>query len=125
MSTNFEFPWERQAMRDGEMPDGLELADQMAYTAMRNIYAAYQDKRLTRDQAASDKRKLRGEYDKAKKAAEFGAKLTRYHINQIMATSPAACAVRKDPTPENAIRLCDILDGLKRPPIEGGAANAD
>lgn len=112
-------------MRGAEMPDGLELADQMAYTALRNIYAAYRDKRLTRDQAASEKRKLRWEYDKAKKAAEFGAKLMKHQVTQIMATSPAMCAVRKNPTPENAIRLCNILDGLERPKIEGGITDAD
>lgn len=119
MSTNFEFPWERQAMRGAEMPQGLELADQMAYTTLRNIYTAYREKRLTRDQAASEKRKLRREYDKAKKSEQFAAKLTTYHVNQIMATAPAMCTVRKNPTPENAIRLCNILDGLERPKIEG------
>lgn len=120
MSTNFEFPRERQAMRGDPMPDGLELADQMAYTAMRNIYAAYRDKRLTREQAASEKQKIRREYERMKKAEAFQTKLTKYHVNQIMATSPAMCAVRKNPTPENAIRLCNILDSLERPPIEGG-----
>lgn len=117
MSTNFEFPWERQAKQGTEMPDGLPLYDQMAYTTLRNIYAAYRDKRLTREQAASEKRKLRWEYERMKKAAEFGDKLTKYHVNQIMAIAPATCAVRKDPTPENAIRLCNILDGLERPKI--------
>ena len=32
MSTGFSFPWEKAAMRGEELPDGLSLPDQMAYT---------------------------------------------------------------------------------------------
>ena len=118
MSTDFEFPWEREAMRGEPMQEGLPLHDQMAYTTLRNIYTAYREKHLTREQAASEKRKLRWEFDKAKRAEEFGRKLIQHHVNQIMATAPAICAVRKNPQPENALRLCNILDGLERPVIK-------
>ena len=39
MSTGFSFPWEKAAMRGEELPDGLSLPDQMAYTCLRHIYA--------------------------------------------------------------------------------------
>ena len=47
MSTGFSFPWEKAAMRGEELPDGLSLPDQMAYTALRNTYRAYYDKTIS------------------------------------------------------------------------------
>ena len=55
MSTGFSFPWEKAAMRGEELPDGLSLPDQMAYTALRNTYRAYYDKTISRDAAAAEK----------------------------------------------------------------------
>ena len=54
MSTGFSFPWEKAAMRGEELPDGLSLPDQMAYTALRNTYRAYYDKTISRDAAAAE-----------------------------------------------------------------------
>lgn len=42
-------------MRGEELPDGLSLPDQMAYTALRNTYRAYYDKTISRDAAADRK----------------------------------------------------------------------
>lgn len=42
-------------MRGEELPDGLSLPDQMAYTALRNTYRAYYDKTISRDAAAAEK----------------------------------------------------------------------
>ena len=34
MSTGFTFPWEKAAMHGEELPEGLSLPDQMAYTCL-------------------------------------------------------------------------------------------
>lgn len=115
MSEVWTFPWEQDAQRESDMPEGMALADMMAFTALRNIYGAYHDKRLEREQATREKRLLRREWEKAKEAEAFDRKLTDHHVRLIRAVERAVCACRKDPTPENAIRLCDVIDGLERP----------
>ena len=115
MSEVWTFPRERQASQGSDMPDGLPLADQMAYTALRSIYRDFREKRMDREQASWEKRLLRRSWEKAKEAEAFSDKLTDYHTRLIRAVEQAVCACRKDPTPENAIRLCDAIDGLERP----------
>lgn len=114
MSETWTFPWEQDAQRGADMPEGLSLADQMTYTALRNIYGSYREKRIAREQASLEKRLLRREWEKVKEAEAFDRKLTDHHVRLIRAVEQAACACRKDPTPENALRLCDMIDGLER-----------
>ena len=111
----FTWPWERDAMAGREMPEGLPLPDQAAYTAMRNIYGAYRQKALTRDAASAEKSKVRRMYDQMTEAASFQAKLAAYHVRLDKATELAKAALLKDPTAENALRLARIMDGLERP----------
>ena len=110
----YTFPWERAAMRGDEMPDGLPLPDQMAYTALRNIYDAYYKKILSRDMAAAEKRKLRWKYEEARKSWDFWEKLGKHHTKILRDSELVKNACRKNPTPENAVLLCDVLDGLYR-----------
>lgn len=42
-------------MHGEELPEGLSLPDQMAYTCLRNIYFLYYNKTISRDQAAARK----------------------------------------------------------------------
>ena len=44
----------------------------------------------------------------------FADKLTRHHVRVLKDSEAARSAYRKNPTPENALRLCDVLDGLER-----------
>lgn len=114
MSTGFSFPWEQAAMRGDEMPDGLSLPDQLAYTAMRNIYLSYHNKIISRDAAAAEKRRIRKEYERAVEQLAFADKLAEHRARQLRDTEKARTACRKNPTPENTARLCNILDGLNR-----------
>lgn len=113
MSETWTFPWEREARHGAGMPEDLSLADMMAFTTLRNIYGAYREKRVDRDTASREKFFMRREWEKAKEAEAFDRKLTDHHVQLIRAVEQAACACRKDPTPENALRLCDVIDGLE------------
>lgn len=113
MSGRFEFPWEQEARRGERVPEGLSLADMSAYTALRNIYGAYQGKRLDREQAAYEKDLLRREWCRAKDAESFERRLNGWHVRLRRAIERAACDCRKEPTAENALRLCDVVDGLE------------
>ena len=100
-------------MRGEELPEGLSLPDQMAYTCMRNIYSLYYSKTISRDWAAAEKQRVRVQWEKAASTMEFDKKLTAHHVKIMRDAEAARTACRKDPTPENALRLCNVLDGLK------------
>ena len=112
MSTGFTFPWEKAAMHGEELPEGLSLPDQMAYTCLRNIYFLYYNKTISRDQAAAEKQRIRVQWERAASVAEFERKLSEHHARVIRETEAAKTACRKDPTVENALRLCNVMDGL-------------
>jgi len=67
-------------MNGDEMPDGLSLPAQMAYTTLRNIYDVYYRKSLSREAAAAEKRKLRRQYEMAMETLAFQDKLTDHHV---------------------------------------------
>lgn len=110
----YTFPWEREAMRGAGLPDGLSVYDQMAYISLRTIYHDYHEKRLDRATASAEKRRIFGAWDKAKRTAEFERKLAFSRARVIRDTDFAKAEVRKNPSPENAIRLCNVLDGLEQ-----------
>lgn len=112
MADRFTFPWEQAAMRGDEMPDGLPLPDQMAYTAMRNIYDAYHKKTINRDTAAAEKRKVRKEYEQSVKEVNFQKKLAYFRSELSRKTEIASTDFRKNPTIEGAIRIVKIVDGI-------------
>ena len=112
MADRFTFPWEQAAMRGDEMPDGLPLPDQMAYTAMRNIYDAYHKKIISRDVAAAEKRKVRKEYEQSVKEVNFQKKLAYFRSELSRKTEIASTDFRKNPTIEGAIRIVKIVDGI-------------
>lgn len=114
MSEVWTFPWEREAMQGAEMPDGLSMYDQMAYISLRTLYHDYREKRLDRRTASAEKRRIFAAWDKAKRTAEFERKLAFFHARLYKDTEMVKTAVRKDPSPENAIRLCNVLDGLEK-----------
>lgn len=114
----WSFPWERQAMKGEPMPESLKLHEQMAFLAMRYIYLSYYAEKITQEQASEEKQKVRKVYDEAKKKFELEEKLIDYHVKHVRATEWIMREVRKNPTAENAIRLCNVLDGIERPNID-------
>ena len=99
-------------MHGEELPEGLPLPDQMAYTCLRNIYSMYYNKTISRDRAAAEKQRVRVQWEKAVSTMEFDRKLAAHHVQVIRNTEAAKTACRKDPTPENVLRLCNVLDGI-------------
>ena len=108
------FPWEGQAMNGEPMPEGLSLHDQAAYTSIRNIYAAYREGRLSKETGSAEKKMVKRKYDQAIEREKFSSKMNIYYIKLHIQAEKAMIAVRKNPTPENALRLVDILDGIEK-----------
>ena len=110
-----DFSWEREAMRGEEIPEGLGLADTAAYTALRDIYERFRGKRMGREQAVREKRVVLRQWEQAREAEALERKLLDYHVRLIRGTELAIIRCRKEPTAENALYLCDVLDGVERP----------
>ena len=53
-----EFSFERQAMRGEPLPQGLDIADSCLYVALKNLYAMYRNKMISRKDATEEKQRL-------------------------------------------------------------------
>lgn len=124
MSRKVEFPFEQEARRGQPAPDGLSLIDRMAYTALRGIYGQFYDKKISQEQAGAEKQQLWQKWTQAKETEAFERKLQDYHVRLILGVERAVCRCRKEPTAENALYLCNVLDGIERPKMDGGDPNA-
>lgn len=109
-STGVVLPWEKQAQRGDEMPDGLEYPDQVLYQALAYLYARYRMKAITREQASIEKKKLLDEYELYK----FRDSLEKEWVEIIRITELARAAFRKNPSVENGWDLIKIIEGRKK-----------
>lgn len=117
----FSLPYERAAMRGDPMPDGLCIYDQAAFQALRCLYRSFRDQMMGRDAAAEEKKKILKALDDAVKEAAFQDRLAFHRAQVIRLTEAAKAAVRKNPSPENALQLVQVLDGLAGDPAQGGS----
>ena len=53
-----EFVFEREAMRGKPLTQGLDIADSCLYIALKNLYAMYHNKLISRKDATEEKRRL-------------------------------------------------------------------
>lgn len=63
-----EFDFEKEAMQGQPLPKGLDIADSCLYVSLKNLYAMYRDKLISRKDATEEKKRLvyNWETDKAK-----------------------------------------------------------
>ena len=53
-----EFSFEREAMQGGPLPKKLDIADSCLYVALKNLYAMYHNKLISRKDATEEKKLL-------------------------------------------------------------------
>ena len=70
-STMTEFTFEREAMQGKPLPQGLDIADSCLYVALKNLYAMYQNKLISRKDATEEKRRLIYNWTTDKAKIEF------------------------------------------------------
>lgn len=63
-------PYERLAMKNEPIPDGLDLTDQKMYLSLAILYLRYHAGRVSRETAAEEKKKLMRSYLAEKKEVE-------------------------------------------------------
>ena len=66
-----EFPFERQAMQGEPLPERLDIADSCLYVALKNLYAMYHSKLISRKDATEEKRRLIYNWETDKSKLDF------------------------------------------------------
>lgn len=107
--TGIVLPWEKDAMAGLEMPDGLSYPDQILYLELRMLYRQYFQKVIDRETATKEKKKLLDEY----RCYQYQDEMGKQWVEVIRLTELARAEYRKNPCPENAMKLIDIIEGKK------------
>lgn len=66
-----EFEFERDAMNGKPLPKGLDIADSCLYVALKNLYAMYRNKMISRKDATEEKQRLVYNWTTYKSKIEF------------------------------------------------------
>lgn len=109
------FPYERQAMRGDPPPDGLDGADRLFYMQLVYLYKNYHNGVWTREQAKAVKQQFIREYAVSKSNAELFAQTVRMRN----ATDVELSRFYKEQTVENARRVFETWEGLRRSDARG------
>ena len=66
-----EFPFERRAMQGEPLPERLDIADSCLYVALKNLYAMYHSKLISRKDATEEKKRLIYNWETDKSKLDF------------------------------------------------------
>ena len=109
-----DFTWEKAAAMGEPMPPCLPTAEQKAFQAIAYLYARFRTDSISREQAVEEKRRIKASLLDEINTENFKDNLA-YQRQLILRDSEMAKIVcRKEPTPENAIALCDRIDAIQR-----------
>lgn len=105
-----ELPNERLALAGAPMPEGLEMPEQMIYQALASLYGRFRANLIDKESAVKEKQAIADAYHWYKK--DFETSYSWIWILHNVEIASSTC--RKDPTPENALALCEVLEGRKK-----------
>ena len=97
-----EFPFERDAMKGEPLPPKLDIADSCLYIALKNLYAMYHSKLISRENATEEKRRLIYNWTTDTSKIEFLNRDSEALRDKI---SVASEDYKKNPCIENADKL--------------------
>ena len=66
-----EFDFEKEAMQGKPLPKGIDIADSCLYVALKNLYAMYREKLISRKDATEEKKRLIYNWTTDKSKIEF------------------------------------------------------
>ena len=110
-----ELPYERAAMHNEPMPDGLELPDQLCYQALSLLYARYHSGKITREQGEKEARLIRRKREENIKTNEFGEKCREHAAKLWRNIEQSVMDYQKNRTTESADRLLIAIYGVGFP----------
>lgn len=103
---------EKLAMQGAAMPDSLPSAEQKFFQTMSHLYGRYHDKKIEQKQASAEKRQAYMALRREISEDTFRDNLVCHSEKLNRLKEIASCKCRKNPTEENALALCDVVDGL-------------
>ena len=109
-----DFTWERAAAMGEAMPTCLPTAEQNAFQAIAYLYARFRANAVSREQAATEKARIKASLKDEIDMENFKDNLAYQRQLILRDSEMAKIACRKDPTPENAIALCDSIDAIQK-----------
>ena len=104
-------PWEQLAIQGEEMPNDLPFPDQVLFQALSCLYARYHLKKISRERATLEKKKLLDKY----RICRFQEQLGEERVRIIKNTELARAEFRKNPSVENGFRLVAAIEGRSIP----------
>ena len=104
-----EFAFEREAMQGKPLPKGLDIADSCLYIALKNLYAMYRNKLISRKDATEEKRRFIYNWETDKSKIEFLDRDSEALRSKIGAASED---YKNNPCVENADKLYAALYNL-------------
>ena len=111
-STGVVLEFERAAMKNDPMPDGLCLVDQCMFQALANLYARYRLGIISREQARAEKGRMLYEYAKRKEQSRAESALAAWRANILKATEQARTQYRRERTRQAGDALCSAIEGV-------------
>lgn len=105
-SSGVVLPYEQAAIRGDEMPDGLDYPDQVMFLNLRMLYAQKRMNIIDRETAVREKKKLLDEY----RVYQFNWNMGTEWTAVIKVTELARAECRKNPSPENTMKLIEIIE---------------
>ena len=97
-----EFSFEKEAMNGQPLPKGIDIADSCLYIALKNLYAMYRNKLISRKDATEEKRQLIYNWTTDKSKIEF---LNRESDTLREKIGVASEGYKNNPCIENADKL--------------------
>lgn len=108
-----ELSYERLAMRNDPMPDGLPLEDQLCYQGLSFLYSRYHSGTIDREQGKKEARMIRFRCLENRKKMAFERKCGERSVRLWREIESASNAYAKNRTLENADRLVAVIYGLE------------
>lgn len=108
-----ELSFERAAMRNDPMPDGLDFIDQTIYQGLAWLYRRYYTGAIDQTQAKAEKIKIVGLYNDLRKEKDFADRLGAHHVQMERAINCCASEYSRNPTIENADKLYKAIYGVR------------
>lgn len=106
---DYTYPYERAAMLGDEMPDGLDLPDQLTFLCLRRLYAQKRNGIIDRATGSSEKKNLGRQRNVWMERLHAEEKLAQHCAKMFRDIEAAANAYAKERTLENADRLYQVL----------------
>ena len=109
----FTYSYERAAMLGDEMPDSLNMVDQLNFLCLRQLYAQKRAGVIDRATGSREKAKLRYQRDLWERKLMMRERVVRHSVEMFKAVEFAANTYAKDRTLENADKLYQAIYGME------------